>query len=419
MRLLALLLLLATVAAAKEIWIAFGEREWKGGTRRLVVNKSGFRFFDGEKLVAEGQLPQLPFDVHVLASEPGALLFEKYAAIGEGDTLAFLGADGNLRWRLAPDQIPRGAGDAVLRRLWWVDEARGKAVLVARSGALLDVDLKTGKATSAAKEVVLAALPRMRGWAFQEVLEIAVETQPEGLRDAAEKLLADGSLAPVSYLLAAVAVETSGGVAVTRAVWDAALADDVHIERRRDAVAFAGAHIADLSLVEETAVRKDFGKAAMRALDKRDATGKIEGFVMDSSIDPELRAYAAELLGRRAPGAILGAIDKEMEDADAKEGGALLGAAIASRAADLERRLQHHESLLLKILDKETGDLYWLAGYFKGRPTSEAVQPLLRSLARHERDAVLRKKLISALKPCSGEDFGDDADAWINALARR
>ncbi|HEX5136221.1 MAG TPA: hypothetical protein VFY93_04555 [Planctomycetota bacterium] len=422
---LLVLLLLASLAAPEEKWIAFGEREWKTGSRRLVVNESGFRFFDGDKLLAEGRLPQLPFDVQVLAGGPGAVLFEKYAAIGQGDTLSFLGADGKLRWRLTPaDVIPGGPGgpareaeEPFRRRPWWVDETRGKAVLVGRDGVLFDVDLETGKPARAPNEVILTAFAQAR--VRDDALRVAIDLQPEGLRPAAEKLLGDRSLAPYDYLLAAVAAETAGGAAVTQEAWDGALEADVHIERRRDVVEFAGAHIADVSIVAATALRGDFGKAAIRALSKRGATGEIAGLITNGSIDPSLRAYAAEALGRQAPEKALEAIDKEMEDADAEQGGALLAAAIATGAPDLERRLQHHESVLLRILDKETADLSWLAGYFKGRPTSEAVQPLLRALAQHKHDPALRRRLIAALKPCSGEDFGDDADAWISALAKR
>lgn len=419
MRLVVVLLLLS-LAAAEEKWIPFGEREWKSGTRRLVINGSGFRFFDGEKLLSEGPLPQLPFEVHVLSNEPGAVLFEKYAEIGQGDTIAFLGADGKFRWRLGPDQIPGGAGDKVLRRLWWVDEARGTAVLVARSGALLDVDLKTAKVTSAAKDVVLPAFAmRWSGWDLQQVIEIAVETSPDGLREAAEKLFAKEDVTPDIRLLAAVAIETSGGEAVAREVWDAVLSHDGHIERRRDAIAFAGAHIADVALVEKTALSKDFGGAAVRALAKREATSELAGLLTNASVEPRVRAYAAELLGGQAVEQVLEAIDKEMKDADPEQAGALLTAAIATRAPDLERRLQHHEATLLKILDKETASVHWLAGYFRGRPTSEAVKPLVKALAKHKHEPALRRKITGALKTCSGEDHGDDVDAWIKALAAR
>ncbi len=419
------LLALAALALADD-WAAFGEKEWKNGSRRLVVSEAGFRLLDGETLVAEWTLPLLPLDVHVLANEPGAVLFEMYGAIGRGITLALVGADGKLRWKLSLEQaIPGGSGGAPVstssihwHRCWWVDEARGKVLLAAKNGILSEVDLRTGKAAKPEAEAILAALALP--WARDAALEIAVEmAPPDALREAAEKLLADGSLAPVSYLRAAAAVEECGGPEVTRSVWLAALADDIDVEDRKAVVLFAGKHVSDISLLEKAALRKDVGLEAVTVLGERRAVAELAGLLTSGAIDPAVRARAAELLGGLDGDEVAEAIDKEMEDATAQEGGALLAAAIASGAPDLERRLQHHEALLLKILDKETGDLGWLAGYFRGRPTSEAVQPLVKAHARHKGDRVLRTKLIAALKPCSGEDFGDDADAWISALARR
>lgn len=426
MRWLALLVATAVCLAG---WPPPGDNEWKSpdGRHRLAVymEENGFELFDGEKLIAKGKLPQYPWEVHVLAREPGAVLFEEYAMMGSGDTLALLGADGKLRWKLKLEEaIPGGSGGAGREETviwwwsaWWIDEPRGKVVLVARNGTLAEIDLETGKSTKPGKDVILAAfgLP----WARDDALRVAVELKPEGLRAAAEKILADRSQAPVSHLLAAVAVETAGGERVSRDAWNAVLAAG-DTEAARNTIAFAGAHIADLELVVKTALRKDaFAGYAVMALESRGAIDELAGLLTNASLDPTNRAFVVDALGKQAPEKAIEAIDKEMEDANAEEGGALLNAAIATGAPDLERRLQHHEATLLKILGKETGDVSWLAGYFKGRPTSEAVQPLVKALARHKADPALRKKLIGALKPCSGEDYGDDADAWIKALAKR
>ncbi|MFI5403347.1 MAG: hypothetical protein ACHQ1G_10445, partial [Planctomycetota bacterium] len=407
MRWVAPLLLLAAVCRGG--WPPPDDGEWKSpdGRHRLAVfaDECRFELYDGDKLVAKGSLPQHPYEVHVLSREPAAILFEKYAAMGSGDTLALLGADGKLRWKLSLEQaIPGGSGGAESERgvtvwwsAWWVDEPRGKVVLVARNGALAEIDLETGKSTKPGKDVILAAfgLP----WALYDALRVAVDLQPEGLREAAEKVRADRSLAPYHYLLllAAVAVETAGGPRVTGEAWNAVLAAGDN-EAARQAIAFAGSHIADIDLVVETALRKDvFAHYAVTALEGRKAVEELAGLLTHSSIDPAVRDSVARALGKQAPDKALEAIDKEMEDANADEGGALLNAAIATGAPDLERRLQHHEATLLKILGKETGDVSWLAGYFKGRPTSEAVQPLVKALARHKADPALRKKLIGAL----------------------
>jgi hypothetical protein len=421
--------LLVATAVCLAGWPPPGDNEWKSpdGRHRLAVymDENGFELFDGEKRIAKGKLPQYPFEAHVLAREPAAVLFEEYAMMGSGDTLALLGADGKLRWRLKLEEaIPGGSGGAEREETvlwwwsaWWVDEPRWKVVLVAKNGTLAEVDLTTGKSTKPGKDVILAAfgLP----WARDDALRVAVDLQPDGLREAAENNLADRSQPPVTRLLAAVAVETAGGPRVAGETWNAVLAAG-DTDPARNAIAFAGAHIADIDLVVETALRKDvFAGYAVTALEDRKAVEELAGLLTHGSIDPNTRPFVAQALGRQAPDEAFEAIDKEMEDANAEEGGALLHAAIATGAPDLERRLQHHEATLLNILDKETGDVSWLAGYFKGRPTSEAVQPLVRSLARHKHDPALRKRIIGALRPCSGEDFGDDADAWISALGKR
>jgi hypothetical protein len=424
-------LLLLAGAAAADSWAAFGEREWTSPDKRYRLagrdeaNALAFRLFDGDKLLAQGTVPQLPFEVHVLACEPGAVLFEKYARIGHGVTLAFLDAHGRLRFeRKLEEAIPGGAAGANRtlssiwwHRAWWVDEPRRKVVLVAENGVLSEVDLATGKVEKPGADVVLAAfaLP----WAREKALEIAVELAPAGLRAAAEPLLADETLPPTTRLRAAVAVEGAGGAPLARALFDAALAEGVPLLERQAAVAFSGVHVQDLSLIEAAALRKDVGYQAVAALSRRGAVEALAGLLTHAAIDPHVRAYAAQRLGQLPAEDVLEAVDDEMGDADPAQAGALLEAAIATGAPDLAARLQHHEAVLLKVLDRQTGNLAWLGDYFQGRPTSEAVKPLLKALAAYKGTPVLRKKLIGALRTCSGEDHGDDADAWLRALGRR
>jgi hypothetical protein len=421
------LLLVAAVAAA-DSWIAFGEREWKSpdGGHRLVAREDGsFAFFAGERPLAKGKLVQLPLEVHVLSDGSGAVLFEKYGEVGRGATLAFLAADGALRFKLKLEEaIPGGSAGAQRSvssiwwsRGWWVDEPRGKAVLVARNGVVSEVDLATGRNEKPPKAAVFHGFEL--AWARDLALEVAVELKPEGLLAAAALLVADPDLSATTRLRAAVAVERAKGPPVPFEIWDAALEDSVPEADRKSAIAFAGRYVADLALLEEAALRKDVAREAVTALGERGAVKSLAGLLTHGSLDREMRAHVAQTLGRLSAEGVLEAIDKEMEDAEPEQAGALLSAAIATGAPDLAARLQHHESVLLRVLDKQAGDLTWLADYFKGRPTSEAVKPLLKALAIHRADAALRPKLTGALKACSGEDHGDNVDAWIKALGRR
>jgi len=223
MRCLPLLLVLAAVTRA-DSWAEFGTRTYVAPDKQhsLVAwhersGGLGYEFRAGDRLIATGAAPQLPLEVHVLSGAPAAILFERYGYVGRGDTLQRLGKDG-LVWRMKIGEAAlAGATKSVSStrwaRTWWVDERRGRVVLVARNGYLGEVDLATGKLSEPAKEVVLAGfrLP----WARRQALEVAVDLDVDGLRPAAEPLVADQSLSAGLRLRAAIAVEKGGGPAVT------------------------------------------------------------------------------------------------------------------------------------------------------------------------------------------------------------
>ena len=137
-----------------------------------------------------------------------------------------------------------------------------------------------------------------------------------------------------------------------------------------------------------------------------------------SEVQPEARKYAAKLLPQLPRDLVLKATLRELRDADARIGGVLLGAAIATGARDLGDRMREHDQILLEILAKQTGPLDWLTDYFRERPTTEAVKPLLKALRKHRRNPARRAKIIAALRPCTGLDFGDDVDTWLKKTPR-
>lgn len=424
MRRLGVLLLLALTARA-DSWAEFGTRTYVAPDKRhsLVAwhertGGVGYEFRAGDRVIAKGKAPQLPLEVHVLRGAPAAVLFETYGPVGTGDTLQRIGKNG-LVWRMKVDKAAfvgatRTVSSIWWARTWWVDEPRGRVVLVARNGYLGEVDLETGKLSEPAKEVILAGfkLP----WARRQAIEVAVDWKLDGLRPAAEPLLSDPTLPAGLRLRAAVAVEKGGGPAVTEELWNAALESEK--ERERQAlVGFAGRHVSDLDLVIAAALRKDVGYAAVIALKKRGAARELVGLITHGDIDPKLRSYAGEMLGKLPPDAVLRAIRKELEDAEPGAAGVLLRAAIATER-DLDDIVRDHETTLLKTLDKQTGPIGWLADYFRDRPTSEAVKPLLKVLRKHRRNEALRTRIIAALKPCTGLDFGNDVDAWLKNTPR-
>jgi hypothetical protein len=424
MRYAALLLLLAAAARA-DSWAEFGTRTYVAPDKRhsLVAwhersGGVGYELRAGGQVIAKGKAPQLPLEVHVLSGTPAAILFEQYGYVGRGDTLQRLGKDG-LAWRMKVGEAALAGARKTMSatwwaRTWWVDEPRGRVVLVARNGYLAEVDLETGKLSEPAREVVLhgVRLP----WARQRALEVAVDWNVDGLRAAAEPLAADASLPAATRLRAALAVEKGGGPTVTEELWNAALESGKERDRRA-LFAFACRHVSDLDLVVTAALRRDVGYQAARGLQERGAVRELVGLVTHGDIDPKVRDYVGTLLGKLPADAVLRAIRRELRDAEPVAAGVLLRAAIATKR-DLEEIVRDHETTLLETLDKQTGPVGWLADYFREHPTSEAVKPLLKALRKYRRNEALRKRIIAALRPCTGLDFGDDVDTWLKRAPR-
>jgi len=100
---------------------------------------------------------------------------------------------------------------------------------------------------------------------------------------------------------------------------------------------------------------------------------------------------------------------------DPANAGPVLDALLRTGAPDVAARVQPHERVLRQVLERGSADVGWLADYFRARPTSQAVPGLLEQLARSRRRS-LDRKLMAALKACSGADFGPDKRAWLRGL---
>ncbi|MHC4548527.1 MAG: hypothetical protein ACYTEZ_07095 [Planctomycetota bacterium] len=433
------LLGLAAVAGA-DSWLPFGTRIYVAPNHRyyLVARENRGRMeFEllerraagrptkrdaGDRLIVKGIAPYQPMDAHVLGGEPAVLLFERYANIGGGDTLARLDRTGQLAWRVKLHDVdrkafvdaPRSVSSVWWYRTWWVDEPRGAVVLVARNGHLNEVDLQTGEVTVAPKEVVLAALALP--WARDDALEVATDLEPAGLRPAVEPLVADAKLPAGVRLRAAVARQQASGPAVPEPLWRAAMDPARPVDERQRLVRFAGRYLA-LDLLAEAALQADVAYQVALALKERGAAAALAGLVTHGDVDRKVRAYACELLAQLPAEAVLRAVQKELKDAEPPEAGLLLHTAVRL-SEDLSEVVREHETTLIAVLDKQTGPLGWLADYFRTHPTTEAVQPLLKALRKHRRDAAMRARIIAALKPCTGLDFGDDPDAWLRGVPR-
>ncbi|MHC4816776.1 MAG: hypothetical protein ACYTF8_01775 [Planctomycetota bacterium] len=374
------------------------------------------------RLLAKNVLPIYIVEVDVLDQRPAAVLFEQFLK-----SVMLIDATG-IVWQVParklydPNKPHASANGHVLwRRAWWTDEARGKVVLVSYAGSVREIDLKTGTVKTAAPEIILTGVKLP--WARKAALEAAADFEPKGVRAVAEPLAQDESQPVAVRLRAAIAVERVGGAEVNTDLFTAAAAPEESLADRQYAVREAPYVLGDEAFdwLEETAVRfEDLTKEVIKALVPLagKAVRSLVYLIAHSEVQPGARKYAAKFLPQLPKDLVLKATLRELKDADARIGGVLLGAAIATGAKDLGDRMREHDQVLLDILAKQTGPLEWLTDYFRDRPTSEAVKPLLNALRKHRRNPARRAKIIAALKPCTGLDFGDNVDAWLKNTPR-
>jgi hypothetical protein len=191
-------------------------------------------------VLARGKLDDPPRDVWVLDSAPAAILFECLDHYGWGRSLARLDGSGKLRWSLSYFDL--GLGDPKRRRNgwgqwvfwdadWWVDEARGRAVLVALNGVVNLVDLETGKLTRGDARAILESLrspsPLVRWRAFGTCPKVVA---PEGWQAQARAALEDADRPGSTRLAAARALHHGGGARPTTELFLAAVRERAHYD---------------------------------------------------------------------------------------------------------------------------------------------------------------------------------------------
>jgi hypothetical protein len=119
----------------------------------------------GDRLIRKGELKQQPLGAWMLFATPRAVLFEEYGNVGGDTTLSLLQADGKVKWRhslddfkLHPGKFRQSTSSLWWYEGWWIDEARGRIVLVAKGRQYREVELESGKIHDAEESVVLDAL---------------------------------------------------------------------------------------------------------------------------------------------------------------------------------------------------------------------------------------------------------------------
>ena len=406
---------------------------------RRVQSPGGVHYFDirtnkayelgrvGGGKLKEGALARLPEGMHVLDGSPDVILFESFGRLGHDDCVYRLGVDGRVRWRVRLDALfdkatiarfPRSMISIWWYRAWWVDEERGRVVLVAKGGLLREVALDTGAVSRAEPKAVLDGV-RLE-YARAVALEVAGELGLKGVRPLAEPLVADVSQPLLIRLRAAIAVQRAGGAPAPLELFERALATRLtHRERRfvlHQSAAVLGVDAIGIleRAVADPATTHD-GIRAMVALGNPGARA-LANVIANGDTSSRTRQYAAETMAK-LPGDVVGrAILAELQDANARVAGALLQAGIAGKVPELHRLVQPYEETLLEVVKKDTASIEWLAEHFTRHPSTEAVKPLLKALRRHANNTRRKRRILDALRACTGLDYGSNPKSWYRAL---
>jgi hypothetical protein len=367
-----------------------------------------------DALLATGLLPQPPFQVRVLDREPALVLFEKYGALGQGDALALLGADGKARWSLrlgdlfkseAVEKFPRDGADVWWFEAWWVDEERGAVVLCPVEAAPGEVALADGKVRGAEPAAVLA---RAAAGPLPErlaALEVAARVLPEGVEGTAARLLAAKEEPLAVRIRAAVCLRRKTGGGGDAGLVRASLAPGAPPEARAFAARVAAELLGEAAIPLLREVLRgeadETWRPAMAALAElgEKAVPVLVEMLGEKGQSLDYRGAAAHVLGGLKAESALPALWKAAEafDPEADEfhfvPGAALDAAIAVGPADLRERL-------LALLAKGTPHDGRIAQWLARNPGRDAVPHLEKALARWGEYDWARKRLAEALEAC-------------------
>jgi hypothetical protein len=379
-----------------------------------------------DALVAAFDPEDAPLEMRVLDAEPAAVLFEKYGNVGFGTSLALLDGTGKLRWSLQltdlfPPQRVREFGRTVSSiwwwQGWWIDEDRGKVVLVAEGGLIREVDLGTGKVEAAGAEVLLTRVGKGPVDDQRTALEIAASLKPPGLAEKARAIALDEKADPSLRLGAAVAHHAVTGKPLVPDLFRKYAAAGAPAELRPYAVGNLGAMLGEEALpLLRDAMRGPAtdvwhpAQEAFASLGEKAVPTLVE-MLLDPQGTPDQRGGAAHALGEiRSPKA-LDALLEATRKADEYTANAAVNAAIETGGANLAERLA---AILAQGCTQDSR----IAMFFEENPADLAVDPLLKALARAQSGTFDRRAIAEALRACTGLDCGEDPEAWRKRLGR-
>ena len=158
----------------------------------------------------------------------------------------------------------------------------------------------------------------------------------------------------------------------------------------------------------------------LQLLDTAEAGATVVRLISHADAPPPVRAAAAKSAGQMKAAHVLPRLLRDVKgmEHDPATAGLLLDAAFALDPNGLTARLGKEQAVALAVLKRGNGPQEFLTAYFAQHPTTEAIDPLLNRLRRVRDDARKRQITIIALRECSGQDFGDDVDAWLTKTVR-
>ncbi len=430
MRWIVPLLLLAAPVLADSV-VAYGERNWRspGGAFVLkTTEKKGggidfvIKSAKGRKR-GSGTLDHMPIDVAVFEDGTGFVFWGRYLREARGIAVARYDFDGTLRWKheykaLFDEDQRKGFPSTLSFVFWaraiWIDPAKSIAVGLTQTRIVKVFNLRTGAIKPGGMDALLDSLnlpapPR-------SAIEAAGAWFPERARDPLLAIAANQKMALDVRVAAAGAAQRKGDYLP---LLEAALDDKIAAPHAVRVAAIVLPADKAIEFLEQAALRKGVGVAAVTELAKLRATKALIDVVAHGDTPPAARKAASALLRNMPKAEVRGGLLKEFGDADLDTAIVMLDAMIGVGGKNLPGMLQPHQQKLVQLLDRKGADVPWLAMCFTRYPTTEAVPALLRAARKYRGKRKESKQIFDALRACTGLKLGNSLTDWERALRGR
>ncbi len=388
---------------------------------------------DRSKNVARGEFVQLPWGIHVLDGAAGVVFFEQYGAPGVGFTLARMRRDGSFAFRhkrgavLPAKALPanRPIGGNWVWRAWWVDEQNKRAILITRHRTVRIVHLETGAVSKGVLDDEVARAAQSIPHARTQALLLALSDPLVKQIDKLKPLVNDKAVAPMDRLRAALVLDHRKLRALTPRDFEIGATDPkmtrgdrnewvTHAARSLSAEK-AHALFEGLALRAKSKALRETAVYGLQLLGTAEAGATVVRLISHAKASQDVRDAAMRSASQMKPEVVLGRVLRDLRGAehDVASATRLLHAAFALDPDGLSAKIAKEQTTVLNVFKSGRGPTDFLILYFAQHPTTEAVKPLLGTLKKYRNNDRRRQIAIIALRECTGQDYGDDVDAWL------